>query len=226
MPNSPQPFNPTPRSTVRRIPARGVYDRTVINAILDEALVCHVGFVDDGQPVVIPMLHTRVGDRLYIHGSNASRAFHVLSKGVPACVTVTLLDGLVLARSAFHHSLNYRSVVVLAKGEPVCNRDEKNRILLALVEHVVPGRWYDSRQPTEKELNATAVLGFPLDESSAKIRTGPPKDEDEDYSLPVWAGVIPLTLASGQPQPDPALTQGISVPDYLRNYCRPGNAAY
>jgi nitroimidazol reductase NimA-like FMN-containing flavoprotein (pyridoxamine 5'-phosphate oxidase superfamily) len=180
MANTPQLFDPTPRSTVRRIPARGVYDRAVINAILDEALVCHVGFVDEGQPVVIPMLHARVDDRLYIHGSNASRAMGLLFGGVPSCVTVTMLDGLVLARSAFHHSLNYRSVVILAKGEPVRDRDEKNRILLRLVEHVVPGRWYDSRQPTERELNATAVVGFPLDESSAKIRSGPPKDDVED----------------------------------------------
>ncbi len=220
MPNSPKPFEPTPRSTVRRIPARGVYDRSVINAILDEALVCHVGFVDNGHPVVIPMLHARVGDRLYIHGSNASRAFGILSEGVPACVTVTLLDGLVLARSAFHHSANYRSVVILAKGDPVRDRDEKNRILLGLVEHVVPGRWYDSRQPTEKELNATAVVGFPLDESSAKLRTGPPKDDAEDYSLPVWAGLLPLALTPGRPQPDPALTPGIPLPDYIRNYQR------
>jgi nitroimidazol reductase NimA-like FMN-containing flavoprotein (pyridoxamine 5'-phosphate oxidase superfamily) len=220
-----QRFDPTPRSTVRRIPARGVYDRTVINAILDEALVCHVGFVDDGQPVVIPMLHARVDDRLYIHGSNASRAFRLLSEGVPACVTVTLLDGLVLARSAFHHSANYRSVVVLAKGDLVRDRDEKNRILLGLVEHVVPGRWYDSRRPTEKELNATAVVGFPLDESSAKIRTGPPKDDDEDYSLPVWAGLLPFALTPGQPQPDPALPPHIPLPDYIRNYQRPGRSA-
>ena len=216
----PQPFEPTPRTTVRRIPDRGVYDRSVINAILDEALVCHVGFVDDGQPLVIPMLHARVTDRLYIHGSNASRAIKVLSEGVPACVTVTLLDGVVLARSAFHHSLNYRSVVVFARGEPVRERDEKNRILTELVERVVPGRWYDSRQPTEKELNATALVGFPLDESSAKIRSGPPKDDLEDYSLPYWAGVLPLSLTAGPLQPDPKLPPTIPVPEYLRNYDR------
>jgi len=220
MSQAPQPFEPTPRSTVRRIPDRGVYDRSVIHAVLDEGLVCHVGFVDDGQPLVIPMLHVRVDDRLYIHGSNASRAFKVLSEGVPACVTVTLLDGLVLARSAFHHSLNYRSVVVLAKGEPVRNRDEKNRMLTHLVERVVPGRWYDSRQPTEKELNATAMVGFPLDESSAKIRSGPPKDEAEDYSLPYWAGLLPLALTAGQPHPDPKLPPHIPVPEYLRDYDR------
>ena len=215
------PFDPTPRATIRRIPARGVYDRTVINAILDEALVCHVGFVDAGQPYVIPMLHARIVDRLYIHGSNASRAFEVLSTGAPACITVTLLDGLVLARSAFHHSLNYRSVVVLAKGDPVRDRTEKNRILTELVESVAPGRWFDSRQPTEKELNATAVVGFPLDESSAKIRTGPPKDDAEDYALPHWAGVLPLALTAAAPQPDPALAPHIPLPDYLRDYRRP-----
>lgn len=221
MSHAPQPFEPTPRSTVRRIPARGVYDRAVIQSILDEALVCHVGFVDDGQPLVIPMLHARVDDRLYIHGSNASRAFKVLSEGVPACVTVTLLDGLVLARSAFHHSLNYRSVVVLAKGTPVADREQKNQILWRLVEQVVPGRWYDSRQPTEKELNATAVVGFPLDESSAKIRTGPPKDDEEDYALPYWAGVLPLAIRAGDPQPDPRLSNGINLPDSLKSYSRP-----
>lgn len=221
MSHAPQPFEPTPRSTVRRIPARGVYDRTVINSILDEALVCHVGFVDDGQPLVIPMLHARIEDRLYIHGSNASRAFKVLSEGVPACVTVTILDGLVLARSAFDHSLNYRSVVVLGRGTAVTEREEKNQILWRLVESVVPGRWYDTRQPTEKELNATAVVGFPLDECSAKIRTGPPKDEPEDYGLPHWAGVLPLAIRAGEPQPDPKMPPHVKLPDYLNGYSRP-----
>ena len=212
--------NPTPRTTVRRIPSRGVYDSASINAILDQALVCHVGFVDDGQPHVIPMLHARVGDRLYIHGSVASRAFHELARGVPACVTVTLLDGLVLARSAFHSSLNYRSVVIFGVGEEVRDREEKLRVLTSLVEHIVPGRWDDARQPTEQELNATAVVGFPLDECSAKVRTGPPKDDEDDYALSVWAGVIPLSLTAGVPLPDPALPPGIVLPDYVRDFRR------
>lgn len=220
MADQPKPFKPTPRSTVRRIPTRGVYNHSVIHAILDEALVCHVGFVDDGWPIVIPMLHARVEDRLYIHGSLASRAFKLLSDGLPACIMVTLMDGLVLARSAFHHSANYRSVVVLGRGVPVRDRDEKHRIMGKFVEQVIPGRWDDSRQPTEKELNAMAVVGFDLDESSAKIRTGPPKDEDDDYALPVWAGVIPLQLTAGPPQPDPALRPQIPLPDYLQNYRR------
>ncbi len=211
----------THRSTVHRIPARGVYDRAAIGAILDEALVCHVGFVDDGQPFVIPMLHVRIDDRLYMHGSVASRAFRRLAEGVPACVTVTLLDGLVMARSAFHHSLNYRSVVILGSATEVSDSAEKTRVLGRLVEHVARGRWDDARQPTEKELNATAVVGFSLDECSAKVRTGPPKDDEEDYDLPVWAGVIPLVLQAGAPQPDPRLTPGLELPDYLRDYCRP-----
>jgi len=217
--------SPTDRTRVRRLPSRGVYDRAAINAILDEALVCHVGFVDDGQPFVVPMLHARVGDRLYIHGSVASRAFRRLAEGVPACVTVTLLDGLVLARSVFHHSLNYRSVMVFGAGEEVVDREEKLRILTALVEHVVPGRWHDARPPTEKELNATAVVGFALDECSAKVRTGPPKDDEEDYTLPVWAGVIPYALQAGTPQPDPDLSPGIALPQYLCDCRRPKGQA-
>ncbi len=214
------PGNPTPRIKVRRIPSRGAYDAATIHAILDEALVCHVGFVDSGQPYVIPMLHARDGDRLYIHGSVASRAFRVLGQGAPACVTVTLLDGLVLARSVFHHSLNYRSVVILGSGYEVRDREEKLRVLESLVEQVVRGRWSDARQPTENELNATSVIGFPLDECSAKVRAGPPKDDDEDYALSVWAGVIPLSLTAGAARPDPALQPGIVFPDYLRDYRR------
>ena len=209
----------TPRTTVRRIARRGVYDRRVINAVLDEALVCHVGIVDDGQPFVIPMLHARVDDRLYIHGSPASRLFRRLSEGVPACVTVTLLDGLVLARSTLHHSVNYRSVVVLGVGEEVRERAAKVKALLAIVEHVVPGRWKDCRPPSEGELDAT-VLALPLDEASAKVRTGPPEDNESDYSLPVGAGVIPLALTPGEPQADPRLADGIAVPQYVTEYGR------
>ena len=189
----------TPRTTVRRLAARGVYDRAAIHAILDEALICHVGFVVDGQPVVIPTIHTRGGDTLYFHGSAASRMLRSLRNGIEACVTVTLLDGLVLARSAFHHSMNYRSVVVLGRGREVVDADEKRRALDALVDHVVPGRNAVVRPPTAAELKQTLVIAVPLSEASAKVRTGPPVDDEEDYKLDVWAGVIPMRLVKDEP---------------------------
>jgi nitroimidazol reductase NimA-like FMN-containing flavoprotein (pyridoxamine 5'-phosphate oxidase superfamily) len=192
----------TPRTTVRRLADRGVYDREAIYAILDEALICHVGFVVEGQPVVIPTIHVRVGDTLYFHGSAASRMLRSLRAGIEACVTVTLLDGLVLARSAFHHSMNYRSVVVLGKGREVADRDEKLRALDALVEHVVPGRAAVVRAPNEMEIRQTLVIALPLAEASAKVRTGPPLDDEADYALDVWAGVVPITLMKGEPIPD------------------------
>ncbi|HYO76291.1 MAG TPA: pyridoxamine 5'-phosphate oxidase family protein [Thermoanaerobaculia bacterium] len=208
----------TERTRVRRLPKRGEYDRATINAILDEALVCHVGFVVENAPVVIPTIHWRDGDTLYIHGSAASRMLRSLKKGVDVCVTVTLLDGLVLARSAFHHSMNYRSVVVLGTATEVTDDAEKVRALEALVEHVVAGRSAEIREPNELELRATSVLAVPITEASAKIRTGGPVDDDEDYALPVWAGVLPLTLTPAEPIAD----QGVSgeVPAYLRNYRR------
>jgi uncharacterized protein len=193
----------TPRSRVRRVPARGVYDRQSIDAILDEALIAHLGFVHDGHPFVIPMLHARVGDLVYVHGSAASRTIRTLTSGVPATLTVTLVDGVVLARSAFHHSVNYRSVVVLGDARPVEGPDERLRALEALTERLVPGRWAEVRPPSSQELKATRVLAMTLDESSAKIRTGPPVDDDEDYELPVWAGVIPMQTVAGPPIPDP-----------------------
>jgi uncharacterized protein len=193
----------TPRSRVRRVPARGVYDRRSIDAILDEALIAHVGFVHDGHPFVIPMLHARVGDLVYVHGSAASRTIRTLTSGLPATLTVTLVDGVVLARSAFHHSVNYRSVVVLGDARPVEGPDERLRALEALTERLVPGRWAEVRPPSSKELKATRVLAMTLDESSAKVRTGPPVDDDEDYELPVWAGVIPMQTVAGLPVPDP-----------------------
>jgi uncharacterized protein len=193
----------TPRSRVRRVPARGIYDRESIDAILDEALIAHVGFVHDGHPFVIPMLHARVGDRVYIHGSAASRTIRSLTSGGPATLTVTLVDGVVLARSAFHHSVNYRSVVVLGHATPVEGPDERLRALEALTERLVPGRWAEVRPPNRKELKATRVLAMTLDESSAKVRTGPPVDDDEDYGLRVWAGVIPMQTVAGPPIPDP-----------------------
>jgi nitroimidazol reductase NimA-like FMN-containing flavoprotein (pyridoxamine 5'-phosphate oxidase superfamily) len=181
---------------VKREPQRGVYDRETIDAILDEALVCHLGFAVDGQPYVIPTLHARVGDRLYVHGSAASRMLRHAASDVRICVTVTLLDGLVLARSVFNHSIDYRSVVVLGTPTLVEDVGEKREALRAFTEHVAPGRWDEARQPTEQELKATWILSVPLDEASAKIRTGPPEDEPEDMDLPVWAGVVPIHLAA------------------------------
>jgi uncharacterized protein len=181
---------------VKREPQRGVYDRETIDAILDEALVCHLGFAEDGQPYVIPTLHARIGDRLYVHGSAASRMLRHAASDVRICVTVTLLDGLVLARSVFNHSIDYRSVVVLGTPTLVEDVDEKREALRAFTEHVAPGRWEEARQPTDQELKATWILSVPLDEASAKIRSGPPEDEPEDMELPVWAGVVPIHLAA------------------------------
>src|ERR1043165_7231701 len=189
----------TTRTTVRRLPDRGIYDRDTICAILDEALICHVGFIVDGQPFVIPTIHWRDGDTLYVHGSAASRMLRTLRGGVDACVTVTLFDGLVLARSAFNHSMNYRSVVVLGKAREVDDRDEKLRALDRLVHPITPDRAADVRAPNESELRQTLVLALPLAEASAKVRSGPPIDDDEDYALGVWAGVVPISMAKGEP---------------------------
>jgi nitroimidazol reductase NimA-like FMN-containing flavoprotein (pyridoxamine 5'-phosphate oxidase superfamily) len=217
------PILPTDRTTVRRLPARGSYDRALIHSIIDEAPVCHVGFVVDGRPFVIPTLHVRVGDRLYMHGSPGSRMLKAMAGGVEVCVTVTLVDGLVLARSAFHHSMNYRSVVVFGVAQAVDDAEEKTRFLHALSEHLVPGRWRDVRGPAPGELKATSVLSLPIDEASAKVRTGPPLDDEEDYALPAWAGVVPLSLKAGEPVPCPRLAPGIEVPSYARSYPGPGD---
>ena len=192
----------TTRITVRRLPDRGVYDRDTIHAILDEALICHVGFIVDGQPFVIPTIHWRDGDTLYVHGSAASRMLRALRGGVDACVTVTLLDGLVLARSAFNHSMNYRSVVILGKAREVSDRDEKLCALDRLVRHITPERAAEVRAPNESELRQTIVLALPLAEASAKTRSGPPIDDDEDYGLSVWAGVVPIRMVKGEPIED------------------------
>ncbi|MEA2338887.1 MAG: uncharacterized protein QOE82_2894 [Thermoanaerobaculia bacterium] len=205
---------------MKRLAKRGEYGRDAINAIIDEALICHVGFVVDGSPVVIPTIHTRVGDTLYFHGSAASRMLRSLRDGVDACVTVTILDGLVMARSAFHHSMNYRSVVVLGKGHEVVDREEKLRVLDALVEHVCAGRVRDVRAPNESELRQTLVLAIPLAEASAKIRTGPPVDDEEDYAFPIWAGIIPMALTPSTPIDDERLVAGVSAPAYATNYER------
>ncbi len=206
------------RTKVKRLPARGAYDRETIYSILDEGFICHVGFNVDGQPYVIPTGYARIGDDLYIHGSAASRMLRNLSKGVEVCVTVTLVDGLVLARSAFHHSINYRSVVILGKAVLVEDREEKDRVLEAFTEHVIPGRWAEIRWPNELEMKATSVLKLPIDEASAKIRTGGPKDDDEDYEMNIWAGVLPLKVAPGDPIPDEALPEGIDVPEHVKKY--------
>jgi hypothetical protein len=193
---------PTTRTEVRRLPKRAVYETERIYAILDEGVVCHVGFIVDGQPYVMPTGYARVDDELYIHGSPASRMLRTLGDGIDCCVTVTLIDGFVLARSAFHHSMNYRSVVVLGRARVITDPAEKTKALSSFTNHIVPGRWDEVRPASEHELKATTVLALPLAESSAKVRTGPPLDDEEDYSLPVWAGVVPLALRPLDPVPD------------------------
>jgi len=214
------PQQPTARTQVHRVPQRGHYDPAIIHSILDEALICHVGFTIEDQPFVIPTTYGRVGDRLYLHGSPASRMLRSLQTGLEVCVTVTLLDGLVLARSTFHHSMNYRSVVIFGQATVVTDASEKMEALQAFTEHVVPGRWQDARPPNPKELKSTLVLALPLNEASAKIRTGPPIDDEVDYALPVWAGEIPLSLSAQPPINDPKLMPGIQTPAYVRSYRR------
>jgi len=213
---------PTPRATVRRLADRGRYDADEIRAILDEGFVAHVGFVADGQPYVIPMGYGRDGDRLYLHGSPASRMLRALAAGAPVCVTVTLVDGLVVARSAFHSSMNYRSVVVLGVPDPVDDPAEKRHALDRLVDHLIPGRTGEARAMTDDEVRKTLVVRLPLDEASAKVRTGPPKDDEEDYALPIWAGVLPLVTAPGAPVPDPRVSPGVGVPPSVAGYRRKG----
>jgi nitroimidazol reductase NimA-like FMN-containing flavoprotein (pyridoxamine 5'-phosphate oxidase superfamily) len=213
-------LKPTRKTKVKRLPKRGHFDRETINAILDEAVICHVGFVVDGQPYVIPTGYARIGNDLYIHGSSASRMLRSIASGIGVCVTITLIDGLVLARSAFHHSMNYRSVVVLGKAEVVADADEKNRAMEAFTEHIIPGRWDEVRWPTELELKATTVLRLPIEEASAKVRTGDPIDDDEDYSMNVWAGVLPLSLTTGDPIADERLAVDTPVPEYVLSYKR------
>ena len=200
---------------VRRHPERGAYDRETIAAILDEAFVCHLGFVHDGRPFVIPTIHARSGDVLYLHGSPASRMLRTLSDGVDICVTVTLLDGLVLARSVYNHSMNYRSAVVLGRAREVTDRNEKLAALATIVEHMVPGRSRDARPPSDKELAGTLVLALALDEASAKIRNGPPSDFDADLDLAVWSGVVPMRLVLDAPEPDANIPPRVGLPDYL-----------
>ncbi|HEY0704642.1 MAG TPA: pyridoxamine 5'-phosphate oxidase family protein [Candidatus Acidoferrales bacterium] len=215
-----QPFTPTPRTKVQRLPDRGKYDRETVHAILDQGFVCHVGFVVEGQPFVIPTNYARVDEILYLHGSSASRMLKTLAGGVNVCVTVTHVDGLVLARSAFHHSVNYRSVVALGVAHLIEDPEEKMRALEAFTNHVMPGRWNDIRLPTDQELKGTSVLALPLSEVSAKVRVGPPKDEPEDYTLPIWAGVLPLHTTPGAPIDDPKVLPGLKTPENVRTYLR------
>jgi nitroimidazol reductase NimA-like FMN-containing flavoprotein (pyridoxamine 5'-phosphate oxidase superfamily) len=211
---------PTPRTRVVREAHRGVYDRETAYKILDEGFLCHVGFVADGQPFVIPTSYGRKDASLYIHGSAASRMLRQMKEGIPVCVTVTLLDGLVLARSVFNHSMNYRSVVILGKAALVDDPAEKLEALRLLSEHIIPGRWDDARQPNERELKQTSVLRIPIEEFSSKVRIGPPIDDEEDLSFPTWAGVVPLEMKTGTPENDPTLQPGREVPEYVRSYSR------
>lgn len=210
----------TERTEVQRLPDRGSYDREEIYRILDEGLICHVGIAVDGKPFVIPMGYARWGNRLILHGSVLSRLLREMAEGVEVCVTVTHLDGLVLARSTFHHSMNYRSAVIFGKAVPITDRKEKNAALEALVEHLVPGRGAEARGANKKELEATAVLALEISEASAKVRKGPPKDNKSDLDLDVWAGVIPLTVVPGAPVTAPDLKPGLEVPEYVTGYQR------
>ena len=210
----------TQNTTLKRLPKRGSHEREVINQILDEGFICHVGFVLNNQPFVIPTGYARAGDKLFIHGSQASRMLRALKGGIATCVTVTLIDALVLARSAFHHSMNYRSVVIFGRAAIVEEREAKLAALLAFSEHIVPGRWDEVRAPYEQELKATTVLALPLVEVSAKVRTGPPLDDEEDYALDVWAGVLPLKLVAEEPVKDPLLKTGIEPAPHLFRYSR------
>lgn len=212
---------PSDRTTVRRLPDLADYDGEVINAIVDEALVCHVGFIDDGCPIVIPTIHARAGETLYFHGSPASRMVRRMKKGIDVCVTITLVDGLIIARAPFHSSLSYRSVVVFGTARAVEDVAEKWEAFRIITEHVAPGRWNDSRLPNDSETRRTSILAVPLAEASAKVSIGPPEDDAEDYDLPLWAGEIPLRTVAGPPVPDPALRGPVEVPQYLLDYRRP-----
>jgi uncharacterized protein len=213
-------MNVTERTTLHRHPERGSHHAATIYAILDEALICHVGFLSAAQPVVVPTLFARIDDTLYIHGSAIGRMLTTLAGGIEVCVNVTLIDGIVFARSAFSHSMNYRSVSIFGQARLVTDEQEKRRALQATVEHVAPGRWYDARQPNEKELAATSVIAVQLNEASAKIRMGGPKDAEADYALPIWAGVVPLALRADAPIDDPRLPPDTRRPAYAERYTR------
>src|SRR5258707_10922219 len=211
-------MNLTKRTELRRIPVRGSRDWNTINPILDAGFLAHIGFCVDGQPFFSPTLYGRDGQRLYLHGSAASRMLRELETGIPTCVTVTLVDGLVLSRSAFDHSMNYRSVVAFGKARKVVDPEQKIKSLRVISEHLIAGRWADVRGPSEKELKATTVLEFSIEEASSKVRSGPPLDDESDYGLKVWAGVLPLEMKSRLPIPDDKLVKGVTLPDYVRRY--------
>ena len=218
-------FPKDPLNRIRRMPERGAYDRETIYAIVDEALICHVAFVDDGRPFVIPTIHARQEDTLYLHGAKASRLIKQIESGQPLCIAVTLVDGLVFARSIFHHSMNYRSALLFGSGRLVDEPGEKLHALQVLSDHVAPERWKDARPPSPKELNATSVVAITIESASAKTRSGPPKDDEEDYALPYWAGVLPLSLQAGEAVAEDSLTEErldkeVRLPDYLANYRR------
>ena len=211
-------FAVTERTRVKRIHERGHYDRETVHAILDAGMICHMGFAVDGKPFVVPTAYWREDDTIYVHGSSASRTLRSLRGGIEVCIAVTHVDGLVLARSGFHHSINYRSVMIFGTAELVEDADERMAALKAFMDRVTPGRWDEVRPPDAQEFKATMVLRVPLVEVSAKVRTGPPIDDDDDYALPCWAGVVPLGTATGQPIPDPKLPDGVPVPDYATNF--------
>jgi nitroimidazol reductase NimA-like FMN-containing flavoprotein (pyridoxamine 5'-phosphate oxidase superfamily) len=213
-------FEQTKRNKVQRMPARGQYERDEVYQIVDEALICHVGFVVDGQPFVIPTLHARDGDTLLLHGSSASRLMRHAGSGGSLCVTVTHVDGIVLARSIFNHSINYRSAVLFGQGALITDDAEKMAVLARFTERLMPGRWDDAREPNRQELKATAVVAMPIDSASAKVRVGPPKDDAEDLDRPIWAGVLPIAPHYGEPVPDPAATEAQPFPDYLAAFLR------
>lgn len=214
-------ITPTARTRVKRHAERGVYDRSAIYDILDAGLICHVGIVEDGQPFVMPTIHARMDNRLLLHGSPGSRLLRTIKNGAALCVTVTLLDGLVLARSAMHHSMNFRSVVLLGKGSVIEDENEKLQALRTISDHIIAGRWAEVRPPNAAEINMTMVVAIPIEEASAKVRSGPPVDDEDDYRLAVWAGVLPLQLTPQAPQPDDRLLKGVSIPEYVGQYQRP-----
>ena len=211
-------FAKSRRNKVVRMPERGQYDKESVYGIVDEALLCHVGFVQDGQPFVIPTLHARMGDKLLLHGATTSRMLKHVQAGNPVCITITIADGLVLARSVFHHSINYRSVVLFGQGALITDPDEKMNALAAFTERLMPRRWDDAREPNRKEFKATSVVAIPIASASAKVRVGPPKDDDEDLGLPVWAGVVPIRQVVGEPVDAPDLREGVAVPGYVAEY--------
>jgi uncharacterized protein len=216
-------YEQTKRTRIYRKPGRGSYDRDLVHSILDEALICHIGFVQDGQPYVIPTIHARMGETIYLHGANGNRMFRALAEGADCCLTVSLIDELVLARAAMHHSMNYRSAMVFGTASEVSDPAEKERGLRAVIEHVAPGRSEEVRGPDASELSSTRVLSLPIEEASAKVRTGPPVDDDEDLDLPNWAGRLPVSLSAGEPIPAPELAGDLPVPEHVSAWSRRRN---